>query len=357
MSNKKFFAGTVGTVAMILAIVVAIVVVVDPFFHFHKPLNQLKYPILNQRYQNDGILRNFDYDSIIIGTSMTENFSASQWNTLFDAKTVKVPLAGSFLKETADRLDRAFASDNQIKYVVRSLDLYAIKADKDTISDFTYPNYLYDNSVFNDVSYVLNKSVLFEETLRVLLYTLKGNTASNFDNAFSWSDDFKYGKQEVLKRYTRSAKIQPLLIDFDMIKTIIKANMEQNIIRLAVEHPETDFYLFYPPYSIVMWDSWNQSGELTKNIEIMRYVSELLLEYDNIYLFSFDTDYKMICDLNNYKDLEHYGGWINEVIFENMKNKKGLLTKENLDAHFHSMTDFYSQYNYDAIFVLQNNGD
>ena len=32
---------------------------VDPFFHYHAPLEQLEYPIGNQRYQNDGIVKNF----------------------------------------------------------------------------------------------------------------------------------------------------------------------------------------------------------------------------------------------------------------------------------------------------------
>lgn len=350
MSYKSFFITTLSLLLFVLVAFSAATVIVDPFFHYHAPLSSLAYPINNQRYQNDGILRNFDYDSVITGTSMTENFSVSQWDTLFDAKTVKVSLSGSYLKETADRLDTAFASNDHIKYVVRSLDFYSLTADKDTVSDFEYPAHLYDNNVFNDVKYMLNKSVFFNRTCQVIVNTLNGGTTTDFDAAFNWSDNFLYGKQPVLERYYRCEKSDTVYNSFDDQKQTIKENVEQNVIRLATEHPETEFYLFYPPYSIITWDSWNQAGDLPKNVEIMRYVSELLLGYENIHLYSFNDDFDTICNLDNYKDLEHYGDWINEDILENMKNRKGLITKENIDLHFDSLKSFYSDYHYDAIF-------
>lgn len=351
MSHKTFFIITLSLTISILIALSGLTVIVDPFFHYHAPLNGLQYPMdSGQRYQNDGILRNFDYDSIIIGTSMTENFHASQWDELFDAKTVKVPLQGSLLKETADHLDQAFASNNKIKYVVRSLDFYSFWAEKDAISDFDYPTYLYDNNVFNDVKYVLNKAVLFNKTVGALSYTGKGEKTLNFDDLYNWSDLHFYGKQYVLERYTRSEKLKDVTANFDDIKQNLKENIDQNVIRLAVEHPETEFYLFFPPYSIVSWDSWNQDGCLLRNIEMLRYVSNLLIGYDNIHLYSFNDDFELICNLNNYKDLEHYGKWVNQDILRNMKNEKGLLTLENLDIHYDSLIEFYSNYNYDAIF-------
>jgi hypothetical protein len=100
-----------------------------------------------------------------------------------------------------------------------------------------------------------------------------------------------------------------------------------------------------------VWDSWNQHGNLEMNIEIMRYVSQLLMGYDNIHLFSFNDDFDMICDLDNYKDLEHYGDWINKDIVKNMKTGKGLIKEENLDTHFDSLKNFYSKYDYESIFA------
>ena len=53
----------------------AIVVLVDPFFHYHAPIKGITCVLErdNERYQNDGILAHFEYDTIMTGTSLKEN--------------------------------------------------------------------------------------------------------------------------------------------------------------------------------------------------------------------------------------------------------------------------------------------
>ena len=69
---------------------------VDPFFHYHAPhTDRFFYPIDNQRSQNDGILRHFDYDAVITGSSMIVNFKTSELDELFGTHAVKVPATGA----------------------------------------------------------------------------------------------------------------------------------------------------------------------------------------------------------------------------------------------------------------------
>lgn len=53
---------------------VAFNVIMDPYFHYHKPFEWQKHGWWQERYINDGILKHFDYNAIIAGTSMVENF-------------------------------------------------------------------------------------------------------------------------------------------------------------------------------------------------------------------------------------------------------------------------------------------
>lgn len=71
-------------------------IIIDPYFHYHKPVKSLQYELKlsNQRYQNDGIVKNFEYDAIITGSSMTENFRTSELNDLFCVNSIKVPYGG-----------------------------------------------------------------------------------------------------------------------------------------------------------------------------------------------------------------------------------------------------------------------
>lgn len=353
LKEKKW--GISAIVLLILSFlgIAGAVLIVDPYFHFHAPLKNISYPIDNQRYQNNGILKNFEYNSIITGTSMTENFKTSEFDNLFGVNSIKVPFSGSYLRETSEQLEMAFKYNDNIEYVLRSLDFYALYANKDCLSDFEYPTYLYDENILNDVSYLFNKDIFLKSFGKMIYYNLTAQKTTSFDKYSYWSDSFIYGKEEVLRRYERKDKVDQSekleIIDIQQVKD----NIDQNIIRLAEDNPECEFYLFFPPYSIVYWDEWSQNDFIENGIFVLESVTEQLLEYDNIHLFSFNTCFDIICDLDNYKDLEHYGEWINSRILKWMKNGQHELTKANYKAHYEEMREFYVNYEYDKIFNIE----
>ena len=89
--NKIWAVATVSLIVLCVAAIGAVVAVIDPYFHYGKGLSCLSYPLHNQRYQNDGIAKHFDYDAVIIGSSMTENFKPSELDELFDVIQQPLP--------------------------------------------------------------------------------------------------------------------------------------------------------------------------------------------------------------------------------------------------------------------------
>ena len=83
---KRFFASTFSMIAILLLGAAGLVIWIDPFFHYHAPFDGISYVLEDERYQNDGIARHFDYELLIIGTSMCENFRTSQAEELFGMK-------------------------------------------------------------------------------------------------------------------------------------------------------------------------------------------------------------------------------------------------------------------------------
>jgi len=97
----------IGIVLVVLMVFALPTAFIDPFFHFHAPREALSYPLNNQRYQNDGIVRHFDYDALITGTSMTENFRTTEFDALFDSKAIKVCYSGGTFPELVSNLEQA----------------------------------------------------------------------------------------------------------------------------------------------------------------------------------------------------------------------------------------------------------
>lgn len=352
MSNKKWTICCLIFTLLLLIVGALPTVIIDPFFHYHAPLEALEYEMDDQRHQNDGILRNFTYDAIITGTSMTDNFKATEFDALFGVSSVKTAFPGGSYKEIADRLTSAFRANPGIRCVIRGIDCNRIPEHKDAMNydDALYPDYLYDWKLYNDVSYVFNKQVLFDETVPTLAYTRAGFSGTTFDEYNYWSEDYPYGAQAILAQYTRPEKLpdtRPLHPE-DLQR--LKDSITQNFITLARDNPDTDFYLFFTPYSIYWWDSIHRTGEVEFHIRLMQEASRMLVEQENIHLFSFFDVRELICNPDLYKDMLHYSGDINSQILHWMKNDEHRLTKDNYAAHWEEAMEFYGSFDYDALF-------
>lgn len=337
----------------ILATVSEVIAVVDPFFHYHKPLSGLFYHILYERNQNDGIVRYFDYDAIVTGTSMAERFKASELDALFGVKSVKVPFSGATYKEINDNLKVALKHHPETKLIVRPLDQYMFGEDKDKLREDlgVYPDYLYDSNPLNDAPYTLNKEVLCNLAAVSILDCLGGAPGG-------WTDFDLYpriertvlGKEYVLMGHTgfhQCPQTQSLTEDD---RARIFANVEQNVLALAREYPDTKFYYFFPPYSAVWWGDLLQKGELLKQVEAEQYVVELILQCENIYLFSFNDDFEITTDLNNYVDWIHYGDHICSYLLQQMQQGKDRITRENYQEYLNRERDFYTSFDYNSLF-------
>lgn len=327
-----------------------ITIVIDPFFHYHAPISKLNYPINNQRYQNDGIVKNFEYDAIITGTSMTENFKTTECDKLFNVKSIKVPFAGASYYEINNNLKVAFSANSDIKLVIRALDGDRLREDKDLLSYDSYPTYLTDENIFNDVKYLLNKNILINYSLGVLNYTKAGKNTTTFDEYSNWSNNTKYGKDVILSKYVRPKKNDIVLEFNEQNKQEIYDNINQNVIELAKQNPDTQFYYFFPPYSIYYWDALNQKGIIKLDLDSYKYATQLMLEQENIHLFAFFEEYELIVSCKEHKDRFHYSEKINTKILEWMANDQYRLTKENYEEYWNKISEIYLNVDYDSLF-------
>ncbi|MCH4191034.1 MAG: hypothetical protein LKF52_01915 [Butyrivibrio sp.] len=349
MTAKKWFWILISTVFTVLILMAGMVAWLDPFFHYHAPLRGFYYTLDNERSQNNGITRHFDYDSIITGTSMTENFKTSEFDRLFDADAVKVCYSGAMYKEINDNVRTGFA-DHKIRYVLRCIDDSYLITDKDASrTDLgSYPTYLYNKSIWDDTRYLLNRDVIFGYCIPMLAKRIQGDAGgmTSFDEYANWMDGVTFGRQAALSgisELTDQRKQLPLS-DADAARE--KANIEQNVTSLAAEHPETTFYYYFPPYSVALWGSLYSDGTAQQQIEEEKIAIELMLRYDNIRIFSFSTDTDITMNLDNYRDARHYGEWINSEILRRMAAGENQLTQDNYTEYLQQLSEIYLNYDY-----------
>lgn len=352
MNYKKFAIGVLSLVLAALALLGAVTVIIDPYFHYHAPLRGLQYEIYYERYQNDGILKHFDYDAVITGNSMCENFKTSELNALFGVNAVKVPYSGASAKELDMSNRTALKANPELRLVVMGLDYENILSDKDMMSYDAddYPTFLYDSNPFNDVKYLFNKSIL-HSSLDVVGYTLRGGKTTSFDDYAFWdTPDTGYGREMILAMYERPYAVDTVYHLTPEQRKMVRGNIGQNIIETARAYPDTEFYLFFPPYSMYYWYKQSQSGTIEQRLEAEREAIELLLDCENVRLFSFLDEFELANDFDRYKDYIHYDSAVNSWMLQCMAAGEHELTRENYTDYCARIFAYYTSYDYAALF-------
>lgn len=329
-------------------LIAGIIIFIDPYFHFHKPIKGISYILENERHQNDGILRNFDYDTILTGTSLDQNEKTSEVEQLFGGKAVKVPFAGGYFPELSFTLDNALKR-KRVDRVIMSLGYSTyIEAEYDDwgYPEFTYPMYLYDDNIFNDVKYIFDISAL-NMLLRDLLRTVRGVASTSFDEYSRWDDKEVFGKDILLEKDYRDKDKRQVVTGKE---NMTKKNIQENLVNLVNMYPDTEFDFYLPPFNIMFWYDLQQNNALYDKINGIKTVIEELLPCKNVKLYYFINEWEIVTSFDNYKDTVHYSGWINSYMLNKIKNKKDLLTKDNYMDYLNKTKEFYANYNYESLF-------
>ncbi len=308
---KKWFLTMLAVFVCILLIVAALVIYVDPFFQYHKPLADFPYLVDNQLSQNPGMAKNMSYDSVILGSSMTVNFNTNWFEELMGLDTVKLNYSGAYPKDQANIMERIFSSDNQVKAVFLGVDVMTYTGGVDE-TKYPIPEYLYDDCVWNDAEYLWNKDVLLNYILRPLADPEKTDLATVYQ---SWWTDEYYNIQWVMHNYEPPAKVEEET-PADAYKEGVRANLETNIIPFIEQNPDTTFYIFFPPYSILYWNDVIQENHLEATLEEYLFIVQETIGYDNVRVFFFPNQEWIVTDLNNYADYTHYHRDINRYMTE-----------------------------------------
>ena len=317
---KRFMMGIV----LVLLLCVGITVLFDPFYQYHKPLPGLKAVLNDKEYQCVGSLKNFDYDSVIAGSSVTENYNNKWFDEGFDCTTIKAARSYGGTADLCYLLDIAFRKQ-ELKYVFYNLDPSSLSAEPVTTYESTgCPMYLYDDNHFNDLQYWLNKDVLFEKIPYMLAQSFIGDYEEG--NSYNWAQWKTFSEDMILSQYYRKNEVA------DMKSGFYSKELDGNLVLLKAQienHPETVFKVFVPPYSLLWWDNIYRTGETEEYLYNLEKAMETLLVYENVEVYFFMNDREIVSDLNNYMDLLHFSDDVNKYICDSLIAGTHRVTTDN----------------------------
>ncbi|MBR2275439.1 MAG: hypothetical protein IJ873_05175 [Lachnospiraceae bacterium] len=342
MTSKAFVKSTIYITVGVLLLFIAVVFIFDPFVRYHKPFFGLAAAETEERSAVIGLARNMDYDTALVGSSMSENFVDSWFEDgVFGEHCVKTPLQGAYMNDYLPLLDELM-QHKELKNLVFSLDNYLIDKIDDTNS-ISIPDYFVKQPSITDIYYLLNKSTIFLYLPKYLILNVRDGYTD--DNAYVWADRYVYDKYVARADYMATRKLYQeeekpydrLFEKTDLLIATLSKYIEQR--------PDVTFYFYAPPYSILFWDVCVLDGNLTAEICALSRLYEALTAYDNVRLFYFQGDYDLITDLDRYRDYSHYDQAVNYMMYESMRDGRYEITS---DTYYDTLLDmYYFALNYD----------
>ncbi len=348
MNSKKIIIATFSLLLCALLVIGTINFIVDPLFQYHKPWFGLQANVINERYQNAGIAKNFDFENVIIGNSYSENFIISDVEDVFEGETVKLTASGSHVLDWTYILKILQERDDHPDNILFNFDTgFLNSSDKETKHEM--PIYLYDNNLMNDVEYLFNFTLTRKYTYGALKANIN-NTIPDYNTVFVWFDEKESGKEYVINNYI-SAKEETI----SNMPTEFYTSGNLELLKEYIEAmPNTRFVFFYSPFSVLYWMDIVESGKLDEYKNEFEKTFEFMSQYDNATLY-FWVDKEMlniISDLDNYKDTSHYKLHINKEILTRISDNVGVLPKEKekwqpmLEEYF----DYLETFDYEKLF-------
>lgn len=321
----------------------------DPLQLFHKSfLHDGIYLNGNMRESARAVIDNYEFDSVILGSSMLENTSSKEAEKIFGGNFVNISLSGGNYAERALILNYLFRKKG-IRRVIYSLDYcYERQRVRQPMP------FLYNRTPFDDFIVYYRPAYL-----KCLSKWSKDGRCTGYpkdlDRPGAWMNNrvhnARFGGVENWKRHINGQNIDNIVYkvtdaaervkrgetkSIDTIPDDIKVAveyLEENLLEIIRANPETEFLLVFPPYSRANYAIWAQYE--ISYFAVYEYVQRYLAEsgIDNMKVYGFDNVSSVADDIGRYKDLLHYHYSVNSEILNMIKQGDGLLSRENIEGY------------------------
>lgn len=347
-SSKKFLISMIISTIVILIVIGSLTYTVDPFLKYrYKPD---KMYLLNPRFVNPGLLKNYDYNTVILGSSMVQNFDMNLFRADPSVKPLKIAIGAA----SRDEIEVAYSliKKEKTKSIIVNLDLTSFNA---LSKDVKYPSYTYKDDLLSQLGYLYSYeacirympidigSLLFSDINQDMHKMMKEKSDVDRIGEFRGNNNYQ-GKIYFLRFLYKTGSGFSYQDTEDMDKRM-KEHFDQFIAKFDIgnnKHIEYTFIL--PPYSIAYWGYTDQKGYYQNFVDIVRYINKQVSKYENVRLICF-YDIDTIMDLNSYADLTHFNPETSDFIVNNLFTEKYRLTHENIDIRIQKLDSMVSVFN------------
>ncbi|MBQ0004153.1 MAG: hypothetical protein KBT21_11525 [Treponema sp.] len=277
------------------------------------------------RYLVPGLLRNCDYDSIIVGNSLCSTTNAAILTEKTNESSINLIMTGSALYEQFKCIQLALKT-KKIKTIYFCLDIGNFYYNQNYIRPgVIFPEYLYNsNSIYSRFGYLFDfRTSNFESSGK------KTTNVRNF-NAYSPEQFIKYKQDN--NSFRNPSASDDFYIDDDYLPSLSE-NYNLNLldfINCIKNIPdETKIVIYIPPQNMFAF----VDIEIRDMLLLKKKIVEQLSDLNNVSFYDFQIDSDITENPDNFFDVVHFSPAIGSYIAENLIDyNKYSVDKNNIDS-------------------------
>lgn len=334
MNNSSHLKWIRNFLCFLLAIVLllsGVAYIVDPFMQFRPRDNAY---LLEEWYVGSGLIKTYDYDTLILGSSMIQNFDMDVFRQELGVKPLHVGIGAMSPEEMAEFLNLAYDTGKADTYYL-CVDLPVLNGENEPSRT---PEHLLKNDILSRLRYLLSYEVWFRylpvDVAFVILdklgveFPIKYTYKKSIDKLADWRLDFTDTGDDVVLYNHIHGQVQGPFIEteglYEDAVECIDTLFEQ------CDFGKGEHIFFFPPYSSVQWVEYQMWDQLDIYLRIKQYFIGKALE-QGITVYDFQSE-EFTMDLENYRDTVHYMPHINDWMVRCFASGENTVTPENRQA-------------------------
>ena len=327
LTAKRWIAFFLILSVLFLTFLASVAYIIDPFFQFRVKDNSY---FLTAPYVNAGLIKNHDYDTLIVGSCMIGSFDMNQFRNELGLNPLKAESGSMGPNSIAAYINYA-ASVGKAKHYFVNIDLASYQAGSDDIIN----HYLMKTDFLSRFQYLLGYDTWFRfipVDCGLMLYkSILGDFPSGKMTQRT-SIDFN-GTGRLEEKHSRAIVVRNREAHLYEVSPVVLENLQERFTEQIdsfisqIDFSAGSFTFIFPPYSTLYWCDAQDLGYFDAFMSAKDYfIQELLARNCTVYDFQ-SAD--VANDLDNYKDSTHYSPAINAWMTECFASEDYLVTAEN----------------------------
>lgn len=320
--------------------------IIDPFFQYR--VNTNSHYILNPRLVNGGLAKNYDYNTVLLGSSMVQNYNMSLLSEKYpEVKPVKLSSGGMNIPEMEYLY--SFVNIGNTKDFIINIDIALFN--QYGIGN-RYPKYLYENGILNKLKYLYGYETWMQfipADIGMTLYfkikkdvPLAWRMKTSIDDIGNNSFDVNYSAENVKTQYINGISVSPQVMK-DM-KVRMESTLDSLLAHMEIsKHKDIKYTFVFSSYSALYWYHAKKNNYYEPFMDFVYYFNRSIEKFDNVRI-AFFFDRKEITDLNYYSDITHFGPVLSDTILTNLYNPKYELSSLNIERRMSTVDSLVNSF-------------